>query len=124
MSVELIERAAAALGEELLSEVAFLGAAALPVWITDEAAPAPRATRDVDVIVEVGSLVAYYRLGDALGVGPLLTCLPEAGETSFYPPKRWSADWTPRNPVHSKRPPPLLGRLVGDHAAQRGAAGK
>lgn len=66
MSVELIERAAAALGKELLSEVAFLGAAALPLWITDEAAPAPRATRDVDVIVEVGSRVAYYRLGDGL----------------------------------------------------------
>lgn len=66
MSIDLIERAAAALGPKLLGEVAFLGAAAMPLWITEAAAPQSRPTRDVDVIVEVGSLVAYYRLGEEL----------------------------------------------------------
>jgi hypothetical protein len=40
--------------------VAFLGGAAIALWITDPAAPAVRATDDVDVIVEVGSLIDYY----------------------------------------------------------------
>lgn len=66
MSIALIETAAASLGPEVLEEVAFLGAASIPLWITDEAAPPPRATRDVDVVVEVGSLLAYYELGDRL----------------------------------------------------------
>lgn len=63
MSIELVERAAAALGPELLEEVAFLGAASIPLWITEEAAPPARPTRDVDVVVEVGSLIAYYAVG-------------------------------------------------------------
>jgi hypothetical protein len=66
VSLELIERAADALGRDLLQEVAFLGAAALPLWITEDGAPPSRATRDVDVIVEVVSLVGYYDLGDEL----------------------------------------------------------
>jgi hypothetical protein len=66
VSVELVQLAAAVLGPELLRRVAFVGAAALPLWVTEEGAPPPRATRDVDVIVEVGSLAAYYQLGDEL----------------------------------------------------------
>jgi predicted nucleotidyltransferase len=46
--------------------VAFLGGAAIALWITDPAAPAVRATDDVDVIVEVGSLIDYYALGEQL----------------------------------------------------------
>lgn len=53
MSTELIEVAAAALGP-LLPEVAFLGGASIQLWLTDPAAPPPRATVDVDV-VERGS---------------------------------------------------------------------
>lgn len=66
MNVEAIELAAAALGPKLLADVAFLGAAAMPLWITEAGAPPPRPTRDVDVIVEVLSLGAYYRLGEKL----------------------------------------------------------
>lgn len=58
MSIELLEEAAAALGE-LTDEVVFLGAATLPLWITDPAAPPVRPTADVDVIVEVTTLIAY-----------------------------------------------------------------
>jgi len=66
MSIEQIELAAGALGPKLLREVAFLGASAMPLWITEPAAPQPRPTRDVDVIVEVVSLVRYYQLGEEL----------------------------------------------------------
>ena len=66
MSIELIERAAAALGPELCQEVAFLGAASIALWVTEPGAPPPRPTNDVDVVVEVGSRVEYYALGDRL----------------------------------------------------------
>lgn len=90
MSIALIETAAASLGPEMLEEVAFLGAASIPLWITDEAAPPPRATRDVDVVVEVGSRVAYYELGERLrergfSEDPQAreTCAWKHGETSL-----------------------------------------
>ena len=51
MSVDLLELAAAALGE-LRDEVVFVGGATVGLWITDPAAPPPRPTVDVDVIVE------------------------------------------------------------------------
>lgn len=54
MSVELLERAAAALGP-LVDEVVFVGGATVGVWITDPAAPETRPTLDVDVVVEVTS---------------------------------------------------------------------
>ena len=66
MTIDLLERAAAALGPKLLGEVAFLGAAAMPLWITEAGAPQTRPTRDVDVIVEAGSLIDYYRVGEEL----------------------------------------------------------
>ena len=54
MSIALLERAASAL-DDLLKEVVFLGGATVGLWITDPAAPEPRPTKDVDVIVEVTS---------------------------------------------------------------------
>jgi hypothetical protein len=38
----------------------------MPLWVTEPAAPPWRPTNDVDVVVEVGSLVDYYRLGDRM----------------------------------------------------------
>jgi hypothetical protein len=52
--IALLERAASAL-DDLLEEVVFLGGATVGLWITDPAAPEPRPTKDVDVIVEVTS---------------------------------------------------------------------
>lgn len=69
MSIELLELAASALGEDLLAEVVFVGAATLPLWITDPAAPPMRPTTDVDVVVEASTLRAFNgfeeRLRDA-----------------------------------------------------------
>jgi len=48
VNVELLERANAALGK-LREEVVFLGAATIPLWLTDPAAPPPRPTKDVDL---------------------------------------------------------------------------
>lgn len=60
MSIELLERGAAAL-EELIDDVVFVGGATLPLWITDPAAPPVRPTKDVDVIVEVATRRDYYK---------------------------------------------------------------
>jgi predicted nucleotidyltransferase len=54
MSIALLEAATAALGE-LIREVVFVGGATIGLWITDPAAPEPRPTKDVDVIVEVAT---------------------------------------------------------------------
>src|SRR5712691_7800248 len=61
----MLEQAAAELGP-LCERVAFLGGASLVLWVTDPASPPIRVTDDVDVIVEVGSLVEYYALGEKL----------------------------------------------------------
>lgn len=59
MTVELIERAASKLGP-LVEEVAFVGGASVPLWITDPGAPPPRPTKDVDVVVEVTTRAAWH----------------------------------------------------------------
>ncbi len=65
MSVELLERAAQAL-EPVLGDVVFLGGASIVLWITDPAAPAPRPTNDVDVVVEVTSRAAFHAFEERL----------------------------------------------------------
>jgi hypothetical protein len=59
VSIDLLERGAAALGP-LLGEVVFVGGATVTLWITDPAAPAPRPTKDVDVVVEVVTRAALH----------------------------------------------------------------
>lgn len=44
----------------------FVGGAAIYLWITDPAAPATRATKDVDVISAMSTRPAYYALGERL----------------------------------------------------------
>ena len=65
MSIELLERGVAAL-DNLADEVVFVGGATIPLWITDPAAPPPRPTKDVDVIIEVATRSAYYAFEDRL----------------------------------------------------------
>lgn len=65
MSTELLEQAASSLGE-LLEEVVFVGGATISLWITDPAAPPPRVTKDVDVIVEVATRTRYYAFEEKL----------------------------------------------------------
>ena len=45
----------------LIDEVAFVGGASVALWITDPAAPAPRPTKDVDVVVEVTTRAALSK---------------------------------------------------------------
>jgi len=52
VSIALLGRAVAELGS-VVDEVVFVGAAVLPVLLTDPAAPVPRATVDVDVAMAV-----------------------------------------------------------------------
>jgi hypothetical protein len=59
VSIALLETACAALGD-LVGEVVFAGGATVGLWITDPAAPAPRPTKDVDVIVEVATRLEYH----------------------------------------------------------------
>ncbi|MGH2834130.1 MAG: nucleotidyl transferase AbiEii/AbiGii toxin family protein, partial [Solirubrobacteraceae bacterium] len=65
MSTEQLEAAATALGP-LLDEVVFLGGASIHLWLSDPAAPATRATDDVDVISAITTRADYYRLGERL----------------------------------------------------------
>lgn len=62
---EMIKQVAGRLGP-LRSKVVFLGGSATGFHITDKAAPEIRATKDVDIIVEVASVVEYHRLEKTL----------------------------------------------------------
>jgi predicted nucleotidyltransferase len=50
----------------LVDEFVFVGGSVVPLLITDEAAPEPRPTKDVDVIVRVLRKVDYYLVQDRL----------------------------------------------------------
>jgi hypothetical protein len=62
---EMIEQVAEKLGP-LRQKVAFLGGSATGFHVTDRAAPGIRATLDVEIIVEVASIVAYHGLEKTL----------------------------------------------------------
>lgn len=64
-NLEIMEVAAARLGE-LVNELVFLGGCATGLLLTDPLAPPIRATKDVDVISELASLVEYHRLSARL----------------------------------------------------------
>ena len=64
-NLAMVERVADALGS-LRERVVFLGGCATGLLLTDPAAPSIRTTKDVDVIVEVGSRAAYQRIEDEL----------------------------------------------------------
>jgi len=64
-NLEIMEIAVARLGA-MAEEMVFLGGCATGLLITDVVAPAIRATIDVDVIVEVASLIEYHRLAKRL----------------------------------------------------------
>ncbi len=61
----MLERAARELAP-FLDEVAFVGGATVVLWITDPAAPEPRPTKDVDIVVEVASRLAWHDFEDRL----------------------------------------------------------
>lgn len=63
--LELLEAAAEALGD-LSDEVVFIGAATIPLWITDLAASTGIETVDVDVVVEVSTRGEYEQFGQRL----------------------------------------------------------
>jgi hypothetical protein len=64
-NVEMLVRAAKALGA-LKDEVVFVGGAVVDLFITDPAAPHPRFTEDVDVVVEVTTYGAWAEVGERL----------------------------------------------------------
>lgn len=65
MSIAMLERAAQEL-TPFIDEVAFVGGATIALWITDQAAPEPRVTKDVDLVVEVASRAGWYRFEERL----------------------------------------------------------
>ncbi|MGB5749158.1 MAG: hypothetical protein WBM69_19410 [Desulfobacterales bacterium] len=62
---EMIKQVAKGLGP-LRPKVVFLGGSATGFHITDKAEPEVRATKDVDIIVEVASRVDYHQLEETL----------------------------------------------------------
>jgi predicted nucleotidyltransferase len=65
INIRMIIHVAKRLGD-LRDKVVFVGGCATGLFITDPAMPEVRATQDVDVIVEVASRMAYYRLEEEL----------------------------------------------------------
>jgi predicted nucleotidyltransferase len=65
VSAELLELAAEILGP-LVDDVVFVGGATVHLWLTEAAAPAVRATDDVDVICDVTSYAEYQGLAKRL----------------------------------------------------------
>ena len=63
--IEMIKQVAESLGP-LRSKVVFLGGSATGFHITDKAEPEIRATKDVDIIVEVASRVDFHQLEKTL----------------------------------------------------------
>lgn len=63
--IENLERAAAILGP-VGEAVVYVGGAVVGLLLTDPAAPAPRPTRDVDVVVEASTRVAYYAIEESM----------------------------------------------------------
>jgi hypothetical protein len=64
-NAEMLVRAARALGD-LRDKVVFVGGAVVELFITDPAAPRPRFTEDVDVVVEVTTHGEWARVGERL----------------------------------------------------------
>ena len=58
-NIEMLEVGVAKLGH-LVDDLVFLGGCATGLLLTDDAAPPPRVTRDIDVIIEVASLSEYH----------------------------------------------------------------
>jgi predicted nucleotidyltransferase len=65
INIRMIIAVARRLGD-LRDKVVFVGGCATGLFITDPAMPEVRATQDVDVIVEVATRMAYYRLEEEL----------------------------------------------------------
>ena len=64
-NIEILEMTVKQLGG-LADEMVFLGGCATGLLITDKAAPPIRVTRDVDTIVQAGSLAEYQKLSEKL----------------------------------------------------------
>ena len=64
-NIEILETAVAVLGG-LVDKVVFFGGCATGLLLTDPAAPPLRVTQDVGVLLEVGSLTAYYKFSEML----------------------------------------------------------
>jgi len=65
INIEMIKQVAIGLGP-LRPKAVFLGGSATGFHITDKAEPEIRATKDVDIIVEVASRVEYHQLEKTL----------------------------------------------------------
>ena len=65
LPIELVNYAAEKLGV-IVGEVVFLGGAVVGLLVTDTGTRGPRLTDDVDVAIEISSLVAYYDLDKRL----------------------------------------------------------
>lgn len=61
----MLERAAREL-QPFLGEIAFVGGATIELWITHPAAPPPRVTKDVDVVVEVASRLRWHQFEERM----------------------------------------------------------
>lgn len=66
INVLMLESVAQQLGDDLLSELVFVGGAVAGLLITDPAMPAIRPTEDVDLLVQALTLADYHRVEKTL----------------------------------------------------------
>ena len=85
--------AAAELLRPLLSDLVFVGGCITGILITDDAAPEPRATFDVDAIVEITSYARYTAFSERLGNSdsPMILAKEHRYAAGFMGPPLWTS---------------------------------
>jgi hypothetical protein len=118
VNIELLERAAVALGE-LVEDVMFVGGATIELWLTDPGAIDIRPTLDVDVVVEITSRLAFHDFAAELrrrgfAEGP--------SKRGHLPLAASRSESDARRDARSRRDSRFREPLAGSRAATRGPA--
>jgi len=96
-NIEILERTVQLIGS-LADEMVFVGGCATGLLLTDPAAPPIRVTLDVDVIIEVASLVEYHRLSGKLRKRGFVEDLSPNAPICRWKTKEVILDVMPSNP--------------------------
>ena len=88
VNLAMVKQVAELLGP-LRKDMVFLGGAATGLWITDDAAPKVRATKDIDLIVEILSRSGFIQIGGYASLSGV--CPAIGGGRPHMPMAYWRA---------------------------------